>query len=483
MRFSTFFVIVSIMLSTLWVDAQEIVSVTYAREYTTTQANIIKFAIGLTVPIEHNVDIYKVLYTTTGSDMNLDTASGLFMLPSGINRPMPIACYQHGTTTGRSDVPSNLRAFYEMGVLLATNGIAVVAPDYLGMGSSRGFHPYVHAETEATAAVDLIRALQTYMSEEELTWNQQLFITGYSQGGHAAMALHQYIEEEIPDEMQVTASLPMSGPYSLSGVMLGLAYGEEEFNFPSYLVYSARGLKEIYPDLYDQESDLYKEEFLPEIIQFTSTGEGTSELNLDLIDGLLTRYGTVQPKLIYRDSILNVFQTQPDHPFNRALAESDVYDWTPKAPVYMLYCEGDDQVPFRNTIIADSVMNARGAQDVRSMEVSGGRNLDHSQCAIPALNEGIPWLLSFIQTTPTIDLISIADLSIAPNPADISFQLINGSTVTRMDISDMSGRRIVSLAGGDIQQTISTSQWTDGMYLLYLYTDAGLDIRKLIVHH
>ncbi|MFT4567371.1 MAG: pimeloyl-ACP methyl ester carboxylesterase [Saprospiraceae bacterium] len=465
------------------IQAQDIIDVTYVRTFTTLQANFIKVALGLTVPVEHNVDLYKVEYTTTGSDMRLDTASGLFMIPVDYTQSMPIACYQHGTTDGRDVVPSNFNSFFEIGAVLASNGMAVVAPDFLGMGSSRGFHPYVHAETEATAAVDMIRALQTYMAENELAWNKQLFITGYSQGGHAAMALHKYIEEEIPGEFQVTASLPMSGPYSLSGVMIDLAFGNEEFNFPSYLVYSSRGLKEIHPDLYNDESELFKEEFLDDIYRFTTTGNGTTELNLDLVEALLINYGAVLPGLIFKDSVLQVLQSQPEHPFNLALKESDLYDWTPQAPVYMLYCEGDDQVPFRNTIIADSTMNARGAIDVSSKEVSGGRDLDHGQCAIPALNEGIPWLLSFMQTTPTTDIIKIAGLRLAPNPADQNFTIQSEQTIEKLLITDLSGRTYEIGNGANSNFNIDTHDWASGMYLMYLSTEVGVEVRKVIIQH
>ena len=464
-------------------QSQDIIDVRYARTFTTGQATFFKIALGLTVPIENDVDVYTVEYTTTGSNMNLDTASGLFMLPKGVTKSMPIGCYQHGTTNGRDAVPSNFGAFYEMGAVLASNGMAVVAPDFLGMGSSRGFHPYVHAETEATAAVDMIRALQTYMAENELNWNNQLFITGYSQGGHAAMALHKYIEEEVPDEFQVTASLPMSGPYSLTGVMLDLAFRDVEFNFPSYLVYSARGLKEIYPDLYNDESELYKEEFLEDIYRFTSSGNGTTELNLNLVEGLLINYGAVLPGLIFKDSILQVFKSTPEHPFNLALKESDLFDWTPQAPVYMLYCEGDDQVPFRNTVIADSTMNARGAVDVSSKEVSGGRNLDHGQCAIPALNEGIPWLLSFMQTTPNTDIVKIDGLKYGPNPADQNFRLQSEQNIEQVLITDLSGREYAIRKSSNSNFSFETQDWASGMYLMYLSTEDGVDIRKIIIQH
>ncbi len=46
-------------------------------------------------------------------------------------------------------------------------------------------------------------------------WSNELFLTGYSQGGHATLALHKYLETdpELRRRFTVTASLPMAGPH------------------------------------------------------------------------------------------------------------------------------------------------------------------------------------------------------------------------------------------------------------------------------
>jgi acetyl esterase/lipase len=41
----------------------------------------------------------------------------------------------------------------------------------------------------------------------------RLFLTGFSQGGHATMALHRHLESDLPGEFEVTACAPMSGVY------------------------------------------------------------------------------------------------------------------------------------------------------------------------------------------------------------------------------------------------------------------------------
>ena len=88
---------------------------------------------------------------------------------------------------------------------------------------SKGFG-FVEMETDAEAqvAIDMLHAAAAFTAQNDVHTNSQLFITGYSQGGHAAMALHREIDRNWSDEFTVTASAPLSGPYSISGVMRNL---------------------------------------------------------------------------------------------------------------------------------------------------------------------------------------------------------------------------------------------------------------------
>jgi hypothetical protein len=45
-----------------------------------------------------------------------------------------------------------------LSLIFAARGYVVVAADYVGLGVSETFHPYLHAESEATAVVDALRA-------------------------------------------------------------------------------------------------------------------------------------------------------------------------------------------------------------------------------------------------------------------------------------------------------------------------------------
>ena len=67
----------------------------------------------------------------------------------------------------------------------------VIIPDYIGLGKGDKFHLYQNSESEATASIDMLLAIQELNIEFGIKINKQLFLTGYSQGGHACMATHK----------------------------------------------------------------------------------------------------------------------------------------------------------------------------------------------------------------------------------------------------------------------------------------------------
>jgi len=175
--------------------------------------------------VENSVTLYRILYTTPDIEGRTDTASRLLILPNRPDDVLPLICVQHGTVNSKSDVPSNLAGGYELGLSFGALGYVTVMPDFLGLGESRGFHPYVHADSEAWASLDMLLAVEAFAAQNGVLLNDQLFITGYSQGGHAGMALHRDIELNNSDLYTVTAASHMSGPYSISGIMRDLILG------------------------------------------------------------------------------------------------------------------------------------------------------------------------------------------------------------------------------------------------------------------
>ena len=445
--------------------SKEVVDITFEGNLSQGFFTVLSATLGLDIELTSGVDLFRMTYTTTGSDNAEDIASGLLILPDNITGPLPIINYQHGTTDGRDDVPSNQSGQeFLLAAAFSTMGFVAYAPDYIGMGTSRGFHPYVNAETEARASIDMLSAVKSYLTSEEIAFTDQLFITGYSQGGHAAMSAHRMIEQELSDELTVTAALPMSGPYDISGIMTDILFTDQEFFFPSYIVYSTLGLQAVNPDLFDDISEVFRPEFVDIIRPFAETGNGLGAMNRQLIDLLQQNFGSSLPRFLLRDELLDILQNDDNDPLTIALQENDVFDWSPQAPLLMLYCEGDDQVPFENSLKADSILNLRGALDTRSMSAESGVALDHNECIAPALAIGVPWLLSFVdQTTSTDNVIVNSDeITIFPNPAADRLNVsIDIEDVKQLNLLDMTGRIIWSSVSPNRQEIIDVSSLND----------------------
>ena len=119
-----------------------------------------------------------------------------------------------------------------LGIVFAPGGYVVCMPDYLGLGLGEGLHPYCHAKSEATATVDMLRATRQVCDEQDIHLNDQTFLFGYSQGGHATMAAARELELYHTDEFTLTASAPMSGPYDISGAQTELVVSDEPYSAP-----------------------------------------------------------------------------------------------------------------------------------------------------------------------------------------------------------------------------------------------------------
>ena len=59
---------------------------------------------------------------------------------------------------------------------------------------------------------------------------------------------------------------------------------------------------------------------------------------------------------------------------SKALADNDIYDWKPTAPLALFHGTADDYVPFFNSQDAYDAMQARGATQVTLRPIQGGNH-------------------------------------------------------------------------------------------------------------
>jgi dienelactone hydrolase len=350
-------------------------------------AFIFAFA-GVPLTPQFDVAVQRLQYETIGPWGARTVASGLLLRPLGATAPLPLVVYQHGTLARKADAPS-AQASQEryIGAAYAATGYAAVLPDYLGLGDSPGLHPYHHAVTEATAGVDLLRAARAYCGGQGIALNGQLFVTGYSQGGHAAAALQRELEEFHADEFPVTAAAPMAGAYDLSGTTAEeMLSGRPQPN-PYYLAYLLAAYQEVYR-LAPSFADLLRAPYhltLPPLLDGQHSG---GEINAAMPQP------PAPPTDILKPEYLAAFRADPEHPLRRALRDNDLLAWTPRAPIRLYHCSGDRDVPPQNSAVAHARFLSRGANATLLDPLPGG---DHGNCVLPAMLAAKAWFDSLKQ--------------------------------------------------------------------------------------
>lgn len=320
------------------------------------------------------VTVYKLLYQTTDPFGRIILASGAFAVPTGDTLgAMPLVSYQHGTESADFNVPSQRNGEVLVGIVMASTGYLCAMPDYLGLGEGPGPHYYIHAKSEATAVIDMLRSCRDLAPALGKEWDGRLFLFGYSQGGHATMAAHREIQQAYGDEFVVTASAPMAGPYDCSGVQEQVITSFNPYPTPGYLPYILFSYNAIYgivPDVIALLKPPY-DSLLPPMF------DGTYSI------GEINQVSHEIPRMMVKDSVMAAYEADPDHPLKLALRDNDLYDWVPLTPVKMFYCSSDDQVNYQNTIVAYNHFIAAGATSVSIYETAS--NLNHGDCALPTL--------------------------------------------------------------------------------------------------
>lgn len=439
--------------------SQYLVSCNYVE---TTLSFILSVPTGLYLPFD--VDMYKMVYNTVDAQGSPTIASGAFIVPTNTTcLDFPIAVYHHGTSLNKTDVPSYNVQETLIGKVFAAGGYFTCMPDYIGMGESPGLHPYVHSNSEATASIDMIRAAREFISDSlSMIDNGEVFITGYSQGGHACMATHKYINDNnMSSEFDIIASAPCSGPYVLSVTMADSLTSLTPYSNPGYIAYLLASYELVYGNIFNSWSEILKSPYdtiVPPFFDGNNTTMGMGQLN-----SLLPQ---VMDSLII-DSVLTNFtndSVNKTHPLWVALLANDNYDWSPQEPVNMYYCTADEQVAYTNALVADSVMNANGAPYVQS--INSGTGLNHNACVLPALTTAFDWFQSLKTPCSSSSDMQFGQSSVKlyPNPFINEFKLETNETGV-LSVYTGDGK-LVFHQKVDKTSIIQTTNWSTGLYFL-----------------
>lgn len=345
------------------------------------------FGLGNTATPDAKCDIKieKVKYLTVGAAGERTNATAALMLPSGNSADCrgdrPVLLYAHGTTTDKdydfSQVANTQNPAVGEATLIAANfaaqGYIVVAPNYAGYDDSDlDYHPYLVADQQATDMVDALDGARTIIERKRrenasnyvaINDSGKLFVAGYSQGGHVAMATARLLEQQ---NKPVTAIAPSSGPYALAAFGDAIFAGNVNIGATRFAPLLAVGLDKKYKNIYDSPSDIFSAQYadtqlpskqtfgelvragkLPDNALFQSKPTGNPILDQLPTSNLPFAFLGFAPdnyliKTDFRaayvsDAIQN--RDKPQNNLRKALKDNDLRGYIPKMPA--LLCGGN----------------------------------------------------------------------------------------------------------------------------------------------
>ena len=340
---------------------------------------------------------YKIPYTTTDEEGNEVKASGLFVIPTGLpsvvttTLGLSMVSDDHGTIFANAEAPSVI-AKSSGGpdgsaiILTSLGGFATLQPDYIGFGDSHShYHPFVLKDSLANSTVDFIKQVKTFAGDNNITLNNQLFLTGYSEGGYAAMATLKKIEEEQTG-LSVTMAAPMAGPYALK-LMADGVLSQPKLTVPSFMANVGYAYAKANSQPVDSTINEPYASKLPTLFN--------GDLERTKIDPQLT-HDTTGATGLFAPAFVNDYFTNDSNWFKVATTNNNLHTWAPQTPVRLVHCEGDNVIPYAISQLTEGTMKKLGASSVAIVPVEktlvatnpakypADLKLAHAECGSPA---------------------------------------------------------------------------------------------------
>jgi len=341
------------------------------------------YILNLLIDIDYGIQGFKVIYGTVDHDDQPTVASGLVVVPQ-IACPKDMGVYCHGTVFAKGQVPSNGSGAADgseilLALLYGGNGYVMVMPDYLGLGNSPNFHPYLDEKTQASATLDLMVATRTLAGGQGIALTNKVNISGYSQGGHAGMSTFKFLQEVSNAGFNVKRAGLGSGPYNLAGVQYNATLNKPFYARPEFVLYVLASCQETVGNIYTDPSEVIASSPIPYDQLYTANILGQT----GDVSWVVSPYSEMLTEDFYQE-----LQTNPySNVAYQCLAASDVSNWDDQLPTVMYYCTADQEVDFHNSLVTEQQLEnnlpwylfwMRALINARYLG-----NLTHGDCVIP----------------------------------------------------------------------------------------------------
>ena len=338
------------------------------------------------------ITTYSLRYSTIGGGGEPTDASTALILPSGADPQCqgarPVLLYAHGTSTAKDHNMARLRGEAKLvAALFTAQGYIVVAPNYAGYdGSSLPYHPYLNAEQQSSDMIDALRAARAAMARLQVQPGPQLFLAGYSQGGHVTLATQRAMQQG--EEFKVTAAAGLSGPYAMARFSDTVFGGQPNAGITIYLPLIATSAQRAGAAIYNKPEELYEMQYaggIETLFPSTATrGDLFRQGKLPrraifALDSQPQGSGTAEyfsnPHLV-RTSYRNAYlQDVAQHPcddgdcapannLRKWMLKNDLRNYVPHSPLLLCGGSQDPSVPFFNTTAAADYFSQHGAAPI-----------------------------------------------------------------------------------------------------------------------
>ena len=317
--------------------------------------------------VKHGVRFYRLTYRTEYQGKPINSA-GLLVIPEGVTDAR-LLMYCHGTEIpsrllGSENIAPSLykgstdthRDVRNMGLGWASAGYVVFLPDYIGFGlTADKDHPYICFPELFKANIDGLLASRSFLlSQTDLVYDQNLFITGWSQGGGACLSAHKYIQEQYGEEFRVVASSSLAG---LSNVKW----------YVSQFIRSRGSNKLVLPILSWGVNAINK---------FSGLRRPTDQLYsypvYDEMSALIVP--SLNPERVFNHLFMAGVITGSDTEVMKVLEDNSFHQgWKPRGKVFLHHGDADDLVPITvSTTVLEGLKNEGG--DVTLYRYEGGKH-------------------------------------------------------------------------------------------------------------
>jgi hypothetical protein len=326
--------------------------------------------------VQNGAETFKVTYCTVDFDGTPLVASGLLAIPR-TGAAAPTVIYSHGTAVTRFDTPSNPDVDVTFDgptgmVVFAGHGYIYLAPDLTGFGdSSAPRHRYLHADTAAKSSLDMLVAIEGH-SLYRVASDGRLFNSGYSQGGHTALAFAAVAEEAGVDITATSVGGAMTNPDAWFGPALDEVGSSYQQVYPADILIS---YNDVYGDIYAHPSDAFASPFdvtLEAVFDMSHTYE-------EVIASMPSSMAEMLTPAFFDEAHAS------SSPIRVHLRDNAVDGVCLSSPIRMMHMLDDDEVPYE--LALDGLVKLSDCNEVDLLTVVGANHLQTWHETLPDVRD------------------------------------------------------------------------------------------------